>query len=144
MKIESVLAAKSSHVVTVRPDQSLRDAVGLLVEHDIGALIVVDELGRPLGIISERDIIREAARTESVLDQAVSRVMTKDLISASPEDDLETVLQTMTAKHFRHLPIVERGRLIGIISIGDVVKVQLDKYRGEVDTLQTQLTEDQV
>ncbi len=144
MKIESVLATKSSDVVTVRPDQSLGEAVRLLAEHNIGALIVVDEPGRPIGVISERDIIREAARTETVLGQAVSRVMTKDLITASPEDDLETVLQTMTAKRFRHLPIVDRERLIGVISIGDVVKAQLDKYQGEVDTLQTQIIEGQV
>ena len=103
----------------------------------------MDEPGRPIGIISERDIIREAARTETVLALTVSRVMTKDLITASPEDDLETVLQTMTAKHFRHLPIMDRERLIGVISIGDVVKAQLDKYQGEVDTLQAQVIEDQ-
>jgi len=144
MKIVSVLATKSSDVITVRPDQSLREAVDLLAEHNIGALIVVDEPGRPIGIISERDIIREAARTETLLGQPVRRVMTKDLITASPEDDLETVLQTMTAKHFRHLPIVDRGRLIGVISIGDVVKAQLDKYQGEVDTLQTQIIEGHV
>ena len=144
MKIVSVLATKSSDVITVRPDQSLREAVDLLAEHNIGALIVVDEPGRPIGIISERDIIREAARTEMVLGQPVSRVMTKDLITALPEDDLETVLQTMTAKHFRHLPIVDGERLIGVISIGDVVKAQLDKYQGELDTLQTQIIEGQV
>ena len=143
MKIESILATKSSDVITVRPDQSLREAVGLLAEHNIGALVVVDEPGRPIGIISERDIIREAARTETVLEQTVSRVMTKDLITASPEDDLETVLQTMTAGHFRHLPIMDRGQLIGVISIGDVVKAQLDKYQGEIDTLQTQIIEGQ-
>ncbi len=143
MNIESILATKSSNVITVGPDQSLREAVDLLAEHNIGALIVVDEPGQPIGIISERDIIREAARTETVLAQTVSRVMTKDLITASPEDDLETVLQTMTAKRFRHLPIMDRERLIGIISIGDVVKAQLDKYQGDVDTLQTQIIEGQ-
>ena len=143
MKVESILATKSSNVITVGPDQSLREAVDLLAEHNIGALIVVDEPGRPIGIISERDIIREAARTEMVFDQTVSRVMTKDLITASPEDDIETVLQTMTAKRFRHLPIIDRGQLIGVISIGDVVKAQLEKYQGEVDTLQTQIAEDQ-
>ena len=143
MKIVSVLATKSSDVITVRPDQSLREAVDLLAEHNIGALIVVDEPGRPIGIISERDIVREAARTEEVFVQTVSGVMTKNLITASPQDDLETVLQTMTAKRFRHLPIVDGERLIGVISIGDVVKAQLDKYQGEVDTLQTQIIEGQ-
>ena len=143
MKIESILATKSSNVITVGPDQSLRKAVNLLAEHNIGALIVVDEAGRPVGIISERDIIRESAQTEAALGQTVSRVMTEDLITASPEDDLETVLQTMTARRFRHLPIMDQDRLIGVISIGDVVKAQLDKYQGEVDTLQAQVIEDQ-
>ena len=144
MKIESILATKSSNVVTVRPDLSLKEAVDLMAEHNIGALIVVDEAGRPIGIISERDIIREAARTEAVFDLTVSRVMTKELITASPEDDLETVLQTMTARHFRHLPIMDREQLIGVLSIRDVVKAQLDKWQGEVDTLQTQIIEGQV
>ena len=143
MKIESILAMKGLKVITVRPDQTLKDVVDLLVEHDIGALIVVDEPGRPIGIISERDIVREAARTEKVFAQTVSGVMTKNLITASPQDDLETVLQTMTAKHFRHLPIMDQKRLSGVISIGDVVKAQLDKWQGEVDTLQTQIIEGQ-
>ena len=143
MKIESILATKSSNVITVGPDQSLREVVDLLAEHNIGVLIVVDEPGRPIGIISERDIIREAARTKAALDQTVSRVMTEDLITASPEDDLETVLQTMTTRRFRHLPIMDQDRLIGVVSIGDVVKAQLDKYQGEIDTLQAQVIEDQ-
>jgi CBS domain-containing protein len=143
MKIESILAMKGLKVITVRPDQSLKDAVDLLVEHDIGALIVVDELGQPVGIISERDIIREAARSETVLARTVARVMTKDLIVAAPQDDLGAVLQTMIARRFRHLPIVDQERLIGVISIRDVLTVQLDKYQGEVDTLQTQIIEGQ-
>ena len=141
MKIESILAMKGLKVITVRPDQSLKDAVDLLAEHDIGALIVVDELGQPVGIISERDIIREAARSETVLARTVAGVMTKDLIVAAPQDDLGAVLQTMIARRFRHLPIVDQKRLIGIISIRDVLTVQLDKYQGEVDTLQTQIAE---
>ena len=144
MKIESILATKSSKVYTVRPDRSLREAVDLLAEHNIGALIVVDEAGKPIGIISERDIIREAAQSESVFAQTVDRVMTKDLITASPEDDLETVLQTMTANHCRHLPVLDQERLIAVLSIQDVVKAQLDKWQGEVDTLQTQIIEGQV
>ncbi|MCH7579901.1 MAG: CBS domain-containing protein [Chloroflexi bacterium] len=144
MKIESILATKSSNVVTVRPDLSLKEAVDLMAEHNIGALIVVDEAGRPIGIISERDIIREAARTEAVFDLTVSRVMTKELITASPEDDLETVLQTMTARHFRHLPVMDRERLIGVLTIREVVEAQLDRWQGEVDTLQTQISEGQV
>ena len=143
MKIESILAMKGLKVITVRPDQSLKDAVDLLVEHDIGALIVVDELEQPVGIISERDIIREAAHSETVLARTVAAVMTKDLIVAGPQDDLGAVLQTMITRRFRHLPIVDQKRLIGIISIRDVLTVQLDTYQGEVDTLQTQISEGQ-
>ncbi len=143
MKIESILAMKGLKVITVRPDQTLKDAVDLLVEHDIGALIVVDELEQPVGIISERDIIREAARNETVLARTVAGVMTKDLIVAAPQDDLGAVLQTMITRRFRHLPIVDQKRLIGIISIRDVLTVQLDTYQGEVDTLQTQISEGQ-
>ena len=118
MKIESILAMKGLKVITVRPDQSLKDAVDLLVEHDIGALIVVDELGQPVGIISERDIIREAARSETVLARTVAQVMTKDLIVAAPQDDLGAVLQTMIARRFRHMPIVDQERLIGSSPLG--------------------------
>ena len=142
MKIESILATKSLNVITVRPDQSIKDVIELLVEHDIGALIVVDEHGQPIGIISERDIIREAARTGPFLDQNVARAMTEDPIVASPQDDLGAVLQTMIAGHFRHLPIIDQERLIGVISIRDVLKVQLDEYQGEVDTL-TEIIEGQ-
>ncbi len=143
MKIESILATKSLNVITVRPDQLLKDAVDLLVEHDIGALIVVDERGQPVGIISERDIIREAARSETVLARTVAGVMTKDLIVAAPQDDLGAVLQTMIARHCRHLPIIDQERLIGVISMRDLLQVQLDEYEGEVDTLQTQIIEGQ-
>lgn len=142
MKVESVLATKGAKVITVGPDEALKVAAALLAEHNIGALVVTDETGDLLGIISERDIVREAARNERVLAQTVRRVMTTDLVTASPQDDVETVMQTMTAGRFRHVPIIERERLIGIVSIGDVVKVQIDKYQGEVETLQTQIMEE--
>ena len=143
MKIEAVLATTYAEVVTVRPDQSLRDAAELLARYDIGVLIVVDERGKLLGIISERDIVREAARTETVLAQPVRRVMTEKLITASPQDDVEPCLRTMIGMHFRHVPIVDQQELVGVISIGDVLKAQLNMSRGEVDTLQTQIIEGQ-
>ena len=142
MKIESVLATKGTHVITVRPEQTLSEAVALLAEHDIGALVVVDGEGKPLGIISERDIIREAAHTDDALARSVSQVMTGGVITASPQDDLEAVLQTMSARHIRHLPIMDQQQLAGIVSIRDVVKAQLDRYLGEVDTLETQILEE--
>jgi CBS domain-containing protein len=127
-------------VVTVRSDQSIRDAVTLLAMHNIGALVVVDEAGKPAGIISERDIVREASRSETVFNQAIRQVMTVPVITGTAQDDVRSVLQTMTDKHFRHLPITDQGKLVGIVSIGDLVKAQLEEYEGAIDTLQTQIT----
>jgi CBS domain-containing protein len=137
MNIAHVLARKGVRVITIRPDQSIRQALALLAEHNIGALVVVDESARPVGILSERDIVRTAARDERVFGRTVSELMTRDVVVGVPEDDLKTVGQTMTDRRIRHLPVVEHGTLVGIVSIGDVVKAQRDALLGEVDTLQT-------
>jgi CBS domain-containing protein len=139
MNIASLLASKGAKVVTIRPEQSVRDALQLLAQHNIGALVVIDGGTRPVGILSERDVVRAAAKSESMFADPVSRLMTRDVIVGLPSDDLVSVGVTMTEKRIRHLPVVEAGRLVGIVSIGDVVKAQRDKYQGEVDTLQIQL-----
>jgi len=139
MKLESILTTKGSGVLTVRVEQTLNEAVGMLGQHNVGALVVVDQTGKPAGIISERDVIRALARGEGVLAQPVSTVMTKTVIVGSPQDDVEAVMKTMTEKRFRHLPVMEHGKLIGIVSIGDMVKAQVDQYRGEIETLETQM-----
>jgi CBS domain-containing protein len=139
MNIANLLATKGTQVVTARPDQTIREALGLLGRHNIGALVVVDEGAMPIGIVSERDIVREAARNEQLFARAVSSIMTRDLVLGTPQDDLMAVVNTMTDRRVRHLPIIAHGRLVGIVSIGDVVKAQRDRYRGEVDTLLIQL-----
>ena len=139
MQISTILATKGRTVVTVTPDQPVREAVALLVDKHIGAVVVVDETGRPVGIVSERDVIRELAQNDQVLSQPVSRVMTSDVIIARPGDDSKAVSKTMTVRRFRHLPVMDRHELVGIISIGDVVKAQLDEYEGEIETLQTRV-----
>ena len=143
MNIASILATKGSRVFTIRPEQSIRQVLGVLAERNIGALVVVDGAGAPVGIISERDIVREAARNERVFEKAVGEIMTKDVVVGTPQDDLVSVGVTMTEKRIRHLPVVDKGKLVGIVSIGDVVKAQRDKYRGEVDTLEIQILEGQ-
>lgn len=143
MNIASLLATKSGSPITIRPEQSVREAVALLSRHNIGALIVVDATGTPVGIVSERDIVREAARNEQLFTRTVGDIMTKDVITALPQDDLISVANTMTERRIRHLPVVDGGKLVGIVSIGDVVKAQRDKYRGEVETLETQILADQ-
>jgi CBS domain-containing protein len=137
MNIATILATKGDKVVTVRADQSIRDALRLLAQHNIGALVVVDAGLRPIGILSERDIVRAAAKNEAVFPLLVSQLMTRDLVLGGPGDDLGAVGQTMVHRRIRHLPVVDGGKLVGMISIGDVVKAQRDQYQGEVDTLQT-------
>ena len=139
MNIASILARKGGRVVTCRPDQSIRQALGLLAEHNIGALVVVDATGAPAGSLSERDVVREATRDERLFARSVEEIMTRDVIVGVPEDDLRAVRLTMTERRIRHVPVVVEGRLIGIVSIGDVVKAELDQYLGEVDTLQMQV-----
>jgi CBS domain-containing protein len=139
MNIGAVLAGKGVKVVTIRPTQTLREAVLLLAEHNIGAVVVTEGTERPSGILSERDIVRTLVRAEAVLDWPVSRIMTRDVIVGAPEDDVLSVGHTMVERRIRHLPVMQEGRLVGIVSIGDILKAQRDKYQGEVDTLQLQL-----
>jgi CBS domain-containing protein len=137
MNIASILATKGDKVVTIRADQSIREALGVLSQHNIGALVVVDIDMRPVGILSERDIVRAAAKDEQVFPVLVGQLMTRDLVLGTPGDDLGAVGQTMVQRRIRHLPVVQGERLVGIVSIGDVMKAQRDQYLGEVDTLQT-------
>jgi CBS domain-containing protein len=129
-------------VVTIRPDQTIREMIVLLNKHNIGALPVLDEAEKLVGIISERDIIRQLTKDEAIFAMPVDRLMTKDVITAIPQDDLESVAHTMTENRIRHLPILDKEKLVGIVSIGDIVKAQRDEYRGAVDTLETQIIND--
>ena len=139
MNIASLLAKKGVKVVTVGPEDSIREALKRLAEHNIGALVVVDGQGELAGIVSERDIVRALARTEAILAEPIAAIMTRNVIIGTPQDDLVAAGTTMTERHIRHLPVVQGGRLVGIVSIGDIVKAQRDHYQGEVDTLQIQL-----
>ena len=139
MKVSSILATKGQTIISVQPKQSVREAIGLLTKHRIGALVVLDENGRLVGILSERDIIWKTAENEAVFDLSVSEVMTPNVVTGLPQDEIMTVAHVMTERRFRHMPIMEGGRLVGIISIGDVLKLQRDHYRGEIDTLETQM-----
>lgn len=141
MKINSILSKKSSDVITIGPAKSISEAIALLAKHNIGALVVT-EGDIIVGIISERDIVRKAVVLEDIFNTAVREVMTQDVIVGLPQDDIMSVANTMTERRFRHLPITDGGKLIGIISIGDVLKAQRDKYLGEIDTLETQLMAD--
>jgi CBS domain-containing protein len=120
MTIRDILKMKGNAVVTVAPTDSVRHAMTELVRHGIGAVVVVDD--GIMGILTERDVLRAAAADLFRLDSALVRdLMTREVISASPDADIGAVMNLMTERRFRHLPIVEAGELCGIISIGDIV-----------------------
>lgn len=142
MNIARILATKGDKVISIGPDETVREALGALARHNIGALIVVNESQVPIGVISERDIVRAAARNEHLFSKAVRKIMTKNVVTGLPQDDLRSVAATMTERRIRHLPVLDGGKLVGLVSIGDVMKARLDQYRGELDTLETQLLAD--
>lgn len=139
MNISSILSTKSSEVITIGPEQTVYDAISRLSVYNIGVLIVVGGSGNVVGIISERDIVRRLVEDRDLLGRKVSAVMTTEVIVGVPEDDVMSVVHTMTEKRFRHIPVISRGQLIGIISIGDILKAQRDQYQGQIDTLETQI-----
>ena len=139
MTIATILARKGVKLVTIRPEQTLREALAMLAEHSIGVLVVMEAPGTLVGILSERDIVREAVRNERLFDRRVSAIMTREVITGQPGDDLNAVATTMTNKRFRHLPVLDGGKIIGVISLGDIVKAQRDEYLGAIDTLETQI-----
>jgi CBS domain-containing protein len=143
MKVQTVLARKGMQVFTITPEKMIRQAVEVMVQRNVGALVVVDAAGAPIGILTERDVIRGLTTDETVARRSVADLMTHDLITGSPQDDLHSLAHTMTERRFRHIPIVQDEALVGIISIGDIVKAQRDQYRGEIDTLETQIMADQ-
>lgn len=141
MKVSRILATKGSDVLSIRPEQLVKEAVQLLMHHNIGVLVVINAAGELVGIMSERDVVRHLAKRDEILSLPVSEIMTRDVVTALPQDDLISVSHVMTERRFRHLPIIEGGKLVGMISIGDVLKAQRDAYRGEIDTLEAQILE---
>ncbi|MCP4415099.1 MAG: CBS domain-containing protein [Chloroflexi bacterium] len=139
MKVSTILATKGNRIIGIAPEQSVREAVALLDQHNIGAVIALNADGTLAGIISERDIVRQLHAEEDTLSQPISRLMTAQVITCLPQDDLMSVAHVMTERRFRHLPVVEDGALLGMISIGDVLKVQRDFYHGQIDTLEAQI-----
>jgi CBS domain-containing protein len=136
MKISDVIAAKASQeTITVRPDAGIRDLIALLAQHNIGAAVVSGDGVAVDGIVSERDIVRRLVGDDSILDSTVADIMTSEVKTCAPGDSLDEVRSTMTAGRFRHLPVVDDGRLVGVISIGDVVKSHIDQVEFERDQL---------
>lgn len=141
MKLSAVLAAKGNRVFTIDPGSSIRDAIDTLAGNNIGALVVLGRAGEPVGLLSERDIIRAMASSPGAIQQTVADLMTSPVLTAAPDDDADSVLRTMTSGRFRHMPVVEGDSLVGMVTIGDLVKAQLTEFRGTVESLETRLLE---
>jgi CBS domain-containing protein len=141
MRITDVLRHKGDKVVTIGPDESVRHLLDLLAEHRVGALIVAGSPGAVDGIVSERDVVRWLqSEGEAILDGPVSRIMTADVHTAGPQDTVDDLMLQMTDKRVRHLPVLDDGRLVGIVSIGDLVNQCIAELRIERDQLTAYIT----
>jgi CBS domain-containing protein len=140
MSIRAILAHKGSEVVTLGSDASVMQAVDLLAEKRIGALVVVDD-GEVVGVMSERDVIY-CLRSDGaqILDWPVSRVMTAPAVTITREVSVLAALSQMTKRRMRHLPVVEDEQLIGIVSIGDLVKHRMDRIQEEAEAMRAYIT----
>ncbi len=137
MRIADVLRGKGSTVATVGPTATVAELVATLSSYNVGAMPVVDG-GRLVGIVSERDVVRRLhAAGASLLDGRVADIMTSDVTTCAPGDLVADLARVMTAGRFRHLPVVEDGELVGIVSIGDLVKARIDLLESEREQLQS-------
>ena len=135
MTVRSILDSKGHQVLSVEPDAKLAAAVKILGEKKIGAVLAMSQ-GRIEGILSERDIVRVLSeRGAGVLEEPVSAVMTRKVISCKPSDTVGAIMEMMTSGKFRHLPVVDDGRVVGLISIGDIVKWRVQEYENEQEAL---------
>ena len=140
MLVGQILAAKGGKVISTRPEATIADVARLLRREKIGAVVVM-EAGALCGIISERDLARGLAdHGAELLEMKVGQLMTREVVTCTREDGLDHLMQSMTEGRFRHLPVLQDGKMIGIISIGDVVKHRLDELEAETHQLQDYIT----
>ncbi|MGZ5398985.1 MAG: CBS domain-containing protein [Nocardioides sp.] len=136
MRIGDVLGAKpSKDVVTIAPDAGVKELLALLAEHNVGALIVSTDGETVDGIVSERDVVRHLHHEGTVVNNTVGAIMTAKVETCKPEAQLDDLMKIMTERRIRHVPVVEGDRLIGIVSIGDIVKHRMDQLQFERDQL---------
>lgn len=137
MKITDVLRGKGSNVVTIGPNATVTDLLRSLTEHNIGAIVVTDG-AHVVGIVSERDIVRQLHTFGTgLLTKPVSSIMTSPVVTCTPTDSIDSLSVTMTERRIRHLPVVDGGRLIGVVSIGDVVKHRVAELESDRKQLES-------
>jgi len=137
MKIRDILEEKGSRVIFIGPQVSLREALSTIAVNKVGALPVLDTTGEVLGIITERDLMRQVHLKVTLEEKTVGEVMTKDIVSGNLDDDIEYVMEVMTENRFRHMPVIENGSIVGIVSIGDAVKARLTEIKNYYEDLKS-------
>jgi CBS domain-containing protein len=136
MMLSAILRNKPVSVISVKPETPVKDVVQTLAEKKIGAVLVIDEDDKLVGILSERDIVRTlASQSANTLNMLAEELMTHMPTVTSPESSVVQAMEIMTEGRFRHLPVVSNGKLVGLVSIGDVVKARIDQQAHEVDSL---------
>lgn len=139
MLIRDILRKKGSKTITTSKETKIVDIAHILAKEKIGAIIIIEK-EKVIGILSERDIVRGFTQKKSVRNTQVHELMTKKVITCSLEDNNEDLLTLMVTKKFRHLPVLEKNKLIGIVSIGDLVKDRTKRLKKEIDQLKTYVT----
>ncbi len=141
MRIADVLRGKGGAVVTIKPDATVAELLAGLADHNIGAMVVAGSDGVK-GIVSERDVVRQLhAHGASLLSQPIEKIMTSMVSTCSKDDTVDSLTLLMTENRVRHVPVLEDGKLIGIVSIGDVVKTRMQELESEHEQLQSYITQ---
>jgi CBS domain-containing protein len=136
MFVSDILSQKGGLVYSVRPETTVAEVARHLSMRRIGSVLVLDDQDTVVGVVSERDLVREIARHgAAALDMVARQVMTCEVVTCDPDDSIDEVMASMTSGRFRHLPVVRHGELLGIVSIGDVVKARLSETRAEAEAL---------
>jgi CBS domain-containing protein len=136
MTVKTILSAKGGNILSIEPTASLEAAVAMLAKHRVGALLVLGPDRRVIGILSERDIVRALAeRGAAVLTEPLAQSMTRKVVTCSESDTVGAIMERMTTGKFRHVPVIEQDQLVGIVSIGDVVKHRLHEMEREQEAL---------
>lgn len=141
MYVETILRKKGRNVVTVEPEDTVGQVARVLYENNIGAALVCDASGGVIGVISERDIVRGMARHQTGCTlKLASELMTSPVITCDPDTSVDRVMEMMTNQRIRHLPVMKDGELLGLVSIGDVVKQRISEIENESDALRRYIT----
>lgn len=141
MRIADVLKNKGAAVSTITPDMIVRELLASLVARNVGAMVVVSSAGL-VGIVSERDVVRKLHEYGAdLLDRPISDIMTTRVITCAPSDSVDSLSGLMTTNRVRHVPVIEDGQLVGIVSIGDVVKTRMEELQSQQEQLEAYITQ---